>query len=102
MLDIVDVKDAVQKGEVKAYVKDNIIYLTYCNTEETVMIGEADHNQIAEELKEKMMYMGTCLNERDIILDIILGKRIPRDLHCNTDCKNDECKLYKNLEIKKS
>ena len=56
--------------------------------------------KIAEEVKEKMMYMGTCLNERDIILDIILGRRIPRDLHCNTDCKDDECKLYKNLEMK--
>ena len=54
--------------------------------------------KIAEEVEEKMMYMGTCLNERDIILDIILGKRIPRDLHCNTDCKDDECKLYRNLE----
>jgi len=40
MLDIVDVKKAVKKGEVRAYVKNGIIYLTYCDTEETVMIGE--------------------------------------------------------------
>ena len=42
MIDIVDVKEAVKKGEVRAYVKNNIIYLTYCDTEETVMIGEVD------------------------------------------------------------
>ena len=40
MLDIVKVKKAIKDGEVEAYVKDNIIYLTYCETEETVMIGE--------------------------------------------------------------
>lgn len=42
MIDIVDVKGAVKNGEVKAYVKEGIIYLAYCNTEETVMIGEYD------------------------------------------------------------
>ena len=45
MLDIVDVKEAVKKGEVRAYVKNGIIYLTYCNTEETVMIGEVDSKE---------------------------------------------------------
>lgn len=45
MLDIVDVKKAVKKGEVRAYVKRGIIYLTYCNTEETVMIGEVEKGE---------------------------------------------------------
>lgn len=45
MIDILDVKEAVKKGEVRTYVKNNIIYLTYCNTEETVMIGEVKNNE---------------------------------------------------------
>ena len=49
MLDIVDVKDAVQKGEVKAYVKDSIIYLAYCDTEETVRIGEVELSELRDE-----------------------------------------------------
>ena len=45
MLDIVDVKEAVKKGEVRAYVKNGIIYLTYCDTEETVMIGKVGEGE---------------------------------------------------------
>ena len=45
MIDIVDVKKAVKKGEIRAYVKNNIIYLTYCDTEETVMIGKVEEGE---------------------------------------------------------
>ena len=54
MIDIVDVKEAVKKGEVKVYVKNYIIYLTYCNTEETVMIGEFVDNSILNKVRSEI------------------------------------------------
>ena len=81
MIDIVDVKEAVKKGEVKVYVKNNIIYLTYCNTEETVMIGEfVDNsilNKIRSEIEQKIIkkpFMNFERSERehnDTILDCL-------------------------------
>lgn len=41
MLDIVDVKEAVKKGEIAAYVKDGVIYLRN-SIGEVVIIGKVD------------------------------------------------------------
>lgn len=50
--------------------------------------------EIAQEVADKMDYMGTCLNERNIILGIITGKREHIGSLCDkcwvTDCKNKE------------
>lgn len=52
--------------------------------------------KIAESVEDKMVYMGTCPNERDIILSIIAPKDYKRskDNHCHTDCWNTECQCY--------
>lgn len=44
-----------------------------------------------------MMYMNTCKNERDIIMNIILPKkkRIRWEPHCETDCTFDNCEVKK-------
>ena len=44
-------------------------------------------NKIAQEVADKMDYMNTCLNERNIILGIITGKRE----HNHSLC--DECRI---------
>lgn len=44
-------------------------------------------NKIAQEVADKMVYMNTCLNERNIILGIITGKRE----HNHSLC--DECHI---------
>ena len=47
--------------------------------------------KIAQDVADKMAYMGTCLNERNIILGIIRGKREHIGSLCDkcwiTDCK---------------
>lgn len=52
--------------------------------------------KIAEAVEEKMNYLGTCPNEKEIILSIIAPKDYKRnkDSHCGTDCWNAECKCY--------
>lgn len=52
--------------------------------------------KIAEAVEDKMGYMGTCPNEREIILNIIAPKDYKRssELHCGTDCWNVECVSY--------
>lgn len=58
--------------------------------------------KIAEEVQEKMYYLNTCPNERDMILNIILPKedRIsPSYRHCRKDCASTTCEL--NLDIDK-
>lgn len=52
--------------------------------------------KIAESVADKMAYMGTCPNERDIILSIIAPKDYKRNkgIHCNTDCWVTDCKSY--------
>lgn len=49
--------------------------------------------EIADSLSEKMSYMNTCLNERDVILGY-LGVERPNGNHCNTDCRNNKCESY--------
>ena len=49
--------------------------------------------EIADLLSEKMSYMNTCLNERDIILGY-LGVERSSGNHCNTDCRNNKCESY--------
>ena len=51
--------------------------------------------KIAEQIADKMMYMNTCPNERDIILNIILSKkdRFKWHIHCN-ECHNKNCASY--------
>lgn len=49
--------------------------------------------EIADALSEKMCYMNTCPNERDIILGY-LGRKRSNKNHCNTDCWNEKCESY--------
>ena len=49
--------------------------------------------EIADALSEKMCYMNTCPNERDIILGYLGRKRSSKN-HCNTDCWNEKCESY--------
>lgn len=53
--------------------------------------------KIAEAVEEKMCYMGTCPNEKEIVLSIIAPKNYKRERvsHCNTDCWNTGCKCYR-------
>lgn len=53
--------------------------------------------KIAEAVEARMSYMATCLNERDIILNIIAPKDYKRKgiLHCSTDCHNKLCYSYR-------
>lgn len=55
--------------------------------------------KIAKDVEDKMCYLSTCPNEKDMILHIIAPKDYKRldKLHCNTDCYNTECELYKNI-----
>lgn len=52
--------------------------------------------KIAEAVEEKMCYMGSCPNEKEIILSIIAPKDYKRSSkrHCVTDCWNKECQCY--------
>lgn len=60
--------------------------------------------KIAKQVEDKMLYMGTCPNERDIILWIISPKDYPRTnaLHCGTDCcsacRNKACSQYRRKD----
>ena len=51
---------------------------------------KAERKKIAEDVDDKMGYMGSCLNERNIILGIITGKRETLDSLCST-CKLESC-----------
>jgi hypothetical protein len=51
---------------------------------------KAERKKIAEDVDDKMAYMGSCLNERNIILGIITGKRETLDSLCST-CKSESC-----------
>ena len=56
-------------------------------------------NKIAKRVEEKMKYLNTCYNERDIILRIVKNSKESIELHCNTDCPNKDCvsnKKYKD------
>ena len=52
--------------------------------------------KIAETVEEKMGYLGTCPNEKNIILSIIAPKDYKRESvsHCGTDCWNTRCESY--------
>lgn len=52
--------------------------------------------KIAEAVEDKMCYMGSCPNEKEIILSIIAPKDYKRGSasHCGTDCWNKECVSY--------
>lgn len=49
-----------------------------------------DREKIAEDVADKMNYMGSCLNEKNIILGIITGKRETTDSLCST-CESESC-----------
>lgn len=55
--------------------------------------------KIAKQVKDKMYYLNSCPNERDIILDIILPKedRISFYSHCKRDCLDTTCEA--NIDI---
>lgn len=52
--------------------------------------------RIAKAVEEKMCYMGSCPNEKEIVLSIIAPKDYRRrsESHCGTDCWNTECASY--------
>jgi hypothetical protein len=52
--------------------------------------------KIAKAVEIKMLCMGSCPNEIDIILSIIAPKDYRREevSHCGTDCWNTECQCY--------
>ena len=55
--------------------------------------------KIAKQVEEKMYYLKSCPNERDIILNIILPKedRISFYSHCKRDCLDTTCEA--NIDI---
>lgn len=56
-------------------------------------------NDIAKNVKEKMEDMGSCINEIDIILNIICPEIYDRNNvpHCKNDCWNEECPRYRKV-----
>lgn len=51
--------------------------------------------EIAAEVGEKMCYLNTCPNEREIILNTIdPDNHIRKVSHCATDCTQIDCKNY--------
>lgn len=51
--------------------------------------------RIAKQVEDKMYYMCTCPNERDVILHIIAPKDFGRcEFHCNKDCNHINCISY--------
>lgn len=61
------------------------------------MIFRLYRRKIAEAVEDKMCYMGSCPNEKEIILSIIAPKDYKRGniSHCGTDCWNNECVYYR-------
>lgn len=55
--------------------------------------------KIAKQVEEKMYYLKSCPNERDMILNIILPKedRLPLYSHCRKDCSSTTCEA--NIDI---
>lgn len=51
---------------------------------------KAERKKISEDVANKMNYMGSCLNEKNIILGIITGKRETLDSLCSI-CKSENC-----------
>ena len=58
--------------------------------------------KIAEAVEDKMDYLRTCPNERDMILNIIAPKDYKKLLesHCGIDCWKKNCKCYYREENK--
>ena len=52
--------------------------------------------KIADRLSEKMGYLCTCPNERDVILNIVLSKKdkYAWESHCKKDCWRKDCECY--------
>lgn len=71
----------------------------WCPLSEVPEPCEDKLKKIADALSEKMCYMNTCPNERDIILSY-LGRKRSNKNHCNTDCWNEKCESY-NCETKR-
>lgn len=55
--------------------------------------------KIAKQVEEKMYYLKSCPNEKDMILNIILPKedRLPLYSHCRKDCLDTTCEA--NIDI---
>lgn len=56
--------------------------------------------KIAEAVEDKMGCLGTCPNEKEIILSIIAPNDYKRGSvsHCITDCWNESCLSYRVRE----
>ena len=102
LIDCNDVYNAIQIttdkfGVAKRVVEDNMLtMLSKIETVEAISKDQyearlkAERKKIAEDVDDKMGYMGSCLNERNIILGIITGKRETLDSLCST-CKLESC-----------
>lgn len=60
---------------------------------------EKIRRKIAKRVEEKMYYLNTCPNERNIILNMIRPKkdRTPFYSHCRRDCSSATCES--NIDI---
>ena len=91
--------DCFIEGEELPSVKDALETILWAyNLDKDSEKEKSLREDIAERVEDKMCYMHTCLNERDIILDIIKNDVHPREIHCNKDCNDDECKV--KMEMK--
>lgn len=55
--------------------------------------------KIAWRVADKMEYMNSCPNERDIVLHIIAPKDYVCNVkHCDMDCWRTDCKCYNRKE----
>ena len=61
-------------------------------------------DKIAWDVDDKMLYLDTCPNERDIILSIISPNTYKhiQETHCNRDCEHIECGLYNFIKKNKN
>ena len=60
---------------------------------------KVEREKIAEDVADKMDYMGSCLNEKNIILGIITGKRGTLESLCSTCNQSCPQKLEHNLKV---
>lgn len=102
--------EAIPKAEVKKFLEEGtkeannnvlaIVREDYIHKSEYEARLKAEREKIAENVANKMSYMGICLNERNIILGIITGKRETLDSLCSI-CKSESC-VSKGTAISKA
>ena len=89
--------------ELKAYKEQESCENCISRREASSVTPKPDNDlreSIASAVDDKMGYLNTCLNERDIILGIIRGKRYDTKSHCERDCNNTDCKSHPDYKPK--